>query len=126
MTTARTSVAATRVERVYFTVPTHYTEGTPLESWAEAVARARCGIQRIEYPAQHVNKNSDGYHPLRHVQEGDTLVVYTRRFVDMRVTEPVQDRGDKIRSGSDHVEARWEVFHDGTVEAVRDDAGENG
>lgn len=111
---------ATLVERVYFTVPAHYSEGEPLDSWTEAVLRARAAIECIEYPAQRLDTAADAYHPRRCFQEGNTLVVYTRQFVHMRVTEPVQDRGDKTRSGSDHVVATWEVFHDGTVEEVHD------
>ena len=92
----------TLVERVYFAVPTNYTQGEEFESFAEALQAARATIVCFTYPGQG--------------QDNEDLVRYSRAFVDLRVTEPVQEReGHAVRSGSDHVAKRWEVFNDGTI-----------
>lgn len=108
------------VEAVDFAVPTHYTAGDRFGTWQEAVDHARSTIKRFEYPGQRVNENDMYYHPRSDFQEGGTLVSYSRAFVDMRIKEPVQDRGDGVASGTDRVAMRWEVFHDGSVEASPD------
>jgi hypothetical protein len=108
---------ATLVEAVYFTVPTHYTIGERFGTWQEAVDHARSTIAQSRYPGQRAGL---GAHPRRYHQDGSTLVVDTRAFVDLRVTEPIQDREDSsVRSGSDHSVMTWEVFADGTVEVLR-------
>jgi hypothetical protein len=112
-------VLETQVEQVDFAIPTSGTIGPRFASWQEAVRSAREMITRREYPGQQVREDAPDFHPRRFVQEGDTLVVYTRAFVDMRVTEPVQDRPGGLRSGTDRVAFRWEVFRDGIVEDAR-------
>jgi hypothetical protein len=106
----------TQVELVDFAVPTGGTIGLRFASWPQAVARARETIERFEYPGQRLRVDDPDFHPRRFVQEGSTLVVYSRAFVDMRVTEPVQDRPSGQRSGDDRMACRWEVFRDGAVE----------
>jgi hypothetical protein len=107
-----------RVTGVDFEVAAHAVIGPRFLSWAEAVEYARRKISRMEYRGQLINKASLEYHPRRHFQEEDTLVIYTRSFVNMRVVEPVQARdGGGPESGQDGVAMTWEVFHDGAVEA---------
>jgi hypothetical protein len=115
----------TLVSAVDFAVPDHATIGPRFPSWGEAVAHARGTIQRFEYRGQRVRPDSPDYHPRRCFQEGSTLVVYSRAFVHMRVTEPVQDRpGSSQQSGQDGVAATWEVFLDGTTEVLPDHSSE--
>ena len=109
-----------QVERVDFAVPGGGTIGPRFPSWQEAVDHARAAIERFEYPGQHLDEGTPGFHPRRHAQEGGTLVVYSRAFVHMRaVTTPVQDRpgGAAKPRRCDGVACTWEVFRDGTVEA---------
>jgi hypothetical protein len=107
------------VTDVDFAVPTHATIGPRFASWKEAVAHARGTIQRFEYRGGVIRKDSPDYHPRRHFQEEDTLVVYSRAFVQMRIVEPIQDRrGSEVQSGKDGVALSWEVFQDGTVEQM--------
>lgn len=109
----------TMITAVDFAVPTDYTIGPRFPTWAEAVERARQKIQRFEYKGQKIRPDSVDFHSRRHFQEGDTLVTHSRAFVQMRITEPIQERaGSEVRSGQDGVAASWEVFHDGTVEAL--------
>ena len=117
----KTSETTTRtvVSMVDFGVPTSATIGPRFPSWLEAVHHARTLIQRMEYPGQVIRPQASWFHPRRYFQEGGTLVVYSRSFVQMRVTEPVQGRpGSSVRSGVDRVAASWEVFHDGTTEEM--------
>lgn len=119
MSTATKPVTGVVVEKVDFAVPTHYTIGKRFPTWEEAVSHARATISGIEYPGQKVNPDALYYHPKRYVQEGDVLVNYSRAFVHMRVVEPVQEReGSRVKSGSDAVVMSWEVFQDGSVEAI--------
>jgi hypothetical protein len=115
-----------RVTKVYFAVPGHYGAGPEFTSWDAAVTAARETIQRFEYRGQLINKASPDYHPRRWFQEDDILIHYSRAFVELRVTEPVQPRpGSTQESGLDAPALRWEVFHDGTIEACpRDDLTE--
>jgi hypothetical protein len=105
------------VSDVYFTLPTPGV-GERCANWRDAVSRALAKIQRTEYKGQLIRPDSDEYHPRRHFQEGDTLVVYSRAFVELRVTEPVQPRPVGRPSGHDGPVMRWEVFHGGVVEAL--------
>jgi hypothetical protein len=108
---------AVKVTAVDFATPGHYGTGPRFPSWKEAVDHARETIKRFEYPGQAVCTDDLYYHPLSHVQEGGTLVHYSRAFVEMRVMEPVQDRpGSDVQYGSDRPAFIWEVFHDGTAE----------
>lgn len=110
------------VTDVYFAVPVGATIGPRFPAWAAAVEHARGTITEHRYPGQVIRPDTPDYHPRRHIQDGPVLVVRTRAFVHMRVTQPVQDRpGSAVRSGVDTVAATWEVFADGTVEA-RDSA----
>lgn len=108
---------AIQVTAVMFS-PTKYGEtGMLCASWEEAVRRARGMITRTDYKGQVIRRDVPGFHPRRYFQEDDTLVTYSRAFVQMRVTEPVQDRpGSAVRSGLDGVACSWEVFHDGAAE----------
>lgn len=106
----------TKVELVDFAVPCGGTIGPRFPSWQEAVDYARGTIKRTEYRGQVIRPDLPGFHPRRDFQEGDMLVTYSRAFVHMRVTEPVQDRPGVQRSGTDRVALTWEVFRDGTVE----------
>lgn len=111
----------TQVTAVDFAVPTDYTIGPRFPTWREAVEDARSKIHRLEYRDQTIKPDAPEFHPRRYFQEGNTLVVYTRSFVQMRVTEPIQDRPDGGEPhGLDDVRMSWEVFHDGTVEAMED------
>lgn len=98
--------------------PTKYGETATLcASWKEASELAREMIVRAAYKGHVIRRDEPGFHPRRYFQEDDTLVVYSRAFVQMRVVEPVQDRpGSAVRSGLDGVACSWEVFHDGTAE----------
>lgn len=88
-----------QVTGVDFAVPAHYDIGQRYPSWQEAVTAARATITRFDGTGQ-----------------------YSRAFVHLRVTEPVQDRGDGAGpSGQDWVAASWEVFHDGTVRVLPED-----
>jgi len=116
----------TLVSAVDFAVPDHATIGPRFPSWGEAVDHARETIRRFEYRGQRARPHSPDYHPRRCFQEGDTLVVFSRAFVHMRVTEPVQDRpGSSQQSGQDGVAMAWEVFQDGTTEVLPDHSGEH-
>lgn len=108
--------AAVLVTDVYFAVPGTGGYGPRFPSWPEAASHARSTIERAEYPGQLVNPGLPEYHPRRHFQEGVALVCYSRAFVELRVTEPVQDRPGCGPYGSDSAVARWEVFRDGTAE----------
>jgi len=112
--------AGIQVTGVDFAVPmVHGTIGDRYPSWGEAVEAARASIKRFEYKGHVVRPGSADFHPRRHFQEFDTLVIYSRAFVHMRVTEPVQARPESmVRSGQDRVAATWEVFHDGTAEEM--------
>jgi hypothetical protein len=115
MTTTTGQAPGVQVTAVDFEVSTYH----PMErvdSFAEAVKRARATIERFEYRGQVMNKQSPDYHPRRVFQEEDVLVHYSRAFVNLRVVEPIQDRPGKMRSGIDRVACTWEVFRDGTVE----------
>lgn len=106
------------VTGVDFAVPVGATIGRRFPAWADAVEHARGKITEHRYPGQVIRPGTPDYHPRRHIQDGAMLVVRTRAFVQMRVTQPVQDRpGSAIRSGVDTVTATWEVFGDGAVEA---------
>ena len=120
MTTASSNTRqAVQVERVDFAVP--YPAGTigpRFATWQQAVDHARERIERFEYRGQVIRRDVPWFHPRRYFQEDDTLVVYSRAFVHMRVVEPVQERpGSAVRSGMDGVAMTWEVFRDGAVEA---------
>ena len=126
MTTARSNTRrAVLVERVDFAVP--YPAGTigpRFQTWRQAVDHARGIIERFEYRGQVIRRDVPWFHPGRYFQEDDTLVVYSRAFVHMRVVEPVQERpGSAVRSGMDGVAMTWEVFRDGTVEACPETRG---
>lgn len=108
----------TRVTQVDFAVPAGAAIGERFDSWSAAVDFAGDSIQRFTFKGQTVQADAPDYHPKRYFQEGDTLVVYSRAFVQMRVAEPIQDRANGIRDGSDHVAMTWEVFSNGTIEAV--------
>lgn len=112
-----TRAHAVQVANVDFAVPGSTGYGPRFPSWLDAVGHARQTIVRFEYPGQAVNPESADYHPRRHFQEGTVLVSYSRAFVEMRVTEPVQDRPGGTY-GSDSPVARWEVFRDGTAEEI--------
>jgi len=123
MATASSSTCqAVRVERVDFAVPCPAgTIGPRFPSWQQAVDHARGTITRFEYRGHLIRRDVPGYHPRRYVQEEDTLVVYSRAFVHLRVVEPVQERpGSAVPSGMDGVAFTWEVFRDGTVETCPD------
>jgi hypothetical protein len=104
------------VTKVVFAVPMNYTTGPEFDTWAEAVDYARDTIERFVYPNQTVRPDAPDYDPRRTFQDGDDLISYTRAFVQMRVTEPIQDRGEgRQSSGTDGVAMSWEIFQDGTV-----------
>lgn len=110
------------VTKVDFAVPGHYDIGPRFRSWDAAVAHARNKITVHRYAGQKLRPEAPDFHPKRHVQNGDGLLSYSRAFVQMRVVEPVQERGDGAGPcGSDGVVMTWEVFKDGTVEAHPDD-----
>jgi len=119
-----TKTRLTVVSAVYFTVPSGASIGPGFSGWGEAVAHARGTIERFEYRGQVIRPDAPDFHPRRCFQEGDTLVTYSRAFVQMRVTEPVQARPSGPQSGQDGVAATWEVFRDGTAEALPDHSGE--
>jgi putative endonuclease len=115
-TLSRQTRQAEIVEQVDFAVPAGGTIGPRFPSWREAVDHARGTIQRHEYRGQVIRRDVPDFHPRRHFQEDDTLVVYTRAFVHMRVTtRPLNCAGSPI-SSTDGVACTWEVFRDGTVE----------
>jgi hypothetical protein len=109
---------AVEVEGVDFAVPAAATIGVRFASWREAVDHARETVVGFKYPGQHAREDSPDFHPRRFVQQGDTLIIYSRAFVQMRVVEPVQDRPGGVRHGTDRVACTWEVFRDGTVETL--------
>jgi hypothetical protein len=111
----------TEVTAVDFAVPGHYDIGPRFTSWTEAVDHARSKIIAHRYAGQKLRPDVPGFHPKRNVQDGDAVIGYSRAFVQMRVVEPIQERGDGAGPcGSDGVVMTWEVFNDGTVEAVPD------
>ena len=93
---------------VDFAVPGYGTIGDRYPRWQDAVDAAQRTIKRHTYQGQKVRTDADDYHPKRHFQADAGLEVYTRAFVHMRVTTPI----------SDSVSRTWEVFYDGSAEAL--------
>ena len=96
------------VLRVDFAVPAHASIGDRFPQWQDAVDAAQRTIKRHTYQGQTVRTDAPDYHPRRHFQTEAGLEVYTRAFVHMRV----------LTTASDSVARTWEVFFDGTAEAL--------
>lgn len=103
-------------ERVDFAVPAGGTIGPRFPFWREAVDHARGRIQRHEYRGRVIRRDSPDFHPRRHFQEDNTLVVYSRAFVHIRVTTRPLNRAGRPISRTDGVACTWEVFRAGAVE----------
>lgn len=93
---------------VDFAVPVHATIGDRFALWQDAVDAAQRTVKRHTYQGQTVRTDAPDYHPRRHFQTEAGLEVYTRAFVHMRVRTET----------SDSVARTWEVFFDGTAEAL--------
>lgn len=89
------------VDDAYFTVAETYGIGKRYETFAQACEAALSSIVTFTYEGQG--------------PDGADLVHYSRAFVELRETEPIQPREHGLKSGSDGPILRWEVFNDGVI-----------
>lgn len=111
------------VEKVDFAVPTNYSIGDRFDTFGAALEAAVATIKATRYRGQRLRAPEKypavaNFHAKRYSEQCGDLVIDSRAFVQLRVVEPIQDRGDNLRSGLDGVLMTWEVFRDGTAETM--------
>lgn len=85
------------VERIYWTVPSHYSSGEEFGTFEEAVAAARAGQVEFTYPGQGEN--------------GGDLVTRSRACVALRQSCRYAPQTG-VGTGNDCEILRWEVYPD--------------